>query len=137
MTNREQVLEALNQAFSRKYHSMAQYILDAHPYVPAGREASLREIEAIAASDRIQADRLAEIIEQLEAIPQVATFHQDVANLNYLSLDYLQKYLVQTMEKQLAGDEQSQKLCEETTIAKEIFGELTTTTRGQLERLKL
>lgn len=136
MTDKQEVLDALNQAFSQKYLSLAHYILEAQPYVREGEEPLLSALAVTAAEDKRLADRLAEIIQELEGIPQIATYSPDVANLNYLALGYLAGLLIQTLEEQLVHYQQSLELARETKPAWEAFEELCRVTGGQLERLR-
>lgn len=135
MTMSQPLIDALNSAFSRKYHSLARYIIDARPYVPAGMEGLTAAINDAAAEDQRFADRLAETIETYEGVPQLAIFDPEVASLNYLALDYLAGVLRQSLEKQLAEYEQSQALTAGFPKAKEVFDALVETTRAQIERL--
>lgn len=136
MTANERLLNALNVAFSRKYHSMAHYILEAKPFVPAGREGALRAVEAIAATDHRFADRVAGVIETLEGVPQLAIFNPEIASLNYLDLNYLLTVLVGELEAQLALFEQAQPFAESSPAARMLFAELVDSTRGQIEGLR-
>jgi bacterioferritin (cytochrome b1) len=136
MSDREQALAALNAAFCHKYHSMAQYVLDARPYVRPGQERMLSEIAEIAAEERAAADRLAETIEKLEGIPQVGIFNPEVANFNYLSLDHLLGVLTRSLEEQLARDEAARPLLEDLPASRRAMEELCKTTRNQLSRLR-
>jgi len=115
MTDRDRQIAALNEAFAHKFHSLAQYIAQARPYVRPGQEAALREIEAIAAEDARQAESLAEAIEALEGIPHAGLHAASVAELNYLSLDYLLRVLIEAREKDLRQYE---------TLAAELAAEL-------------
>jgi bacterioferritin (cytochrome b1) len=101
MTDRERLIDALNAAFTHKLHSLAEYIAQARPYVPPGRQKVLVEIQALAAEDARVAGRLAETIERLEGIPQAGSRPAEVAELNYLSLDYLLRVLIETRQKEL------------------------------------
>lgn len=100
---REQTIDVLNEAFSRRYNSVAQYLLDARPHVTQGEESLLHCIEEIAAADRAQADHLAEIIEALDGIPQVVPYPHEVAELNYLSLAYLREALMGSIRDEIAA----------------------------------
>jgi len=100
---REQAIEMLNEAFSRRYNSIAQYLLDARPHVRQGEEPLLHCIKEIAAADRAAADHLAETIEALDGIPQVVPYPHDVAELNYLSLAYLREALMRTLRDEIAA----------------------------------
>lgn len=136
MADREQLLEALNAAFADKFQSMARYILDADPYARPEDAGLLREIGAMADEDQRQADRLAQLIERMEGIPQVGVYDPNVANLNFLALDYLAGVLAGIYEKQLARYEQSRAACAEEPRARAIFEELCDSTRARLERLR-
>ena len=102
MIERQEIIEALNKAFSFKYHSMAGYIEQADPYVAPGREAALELVLTIAAEDRVETDRLARRMESLEGIPQAGSPGLDSASVNYLSIDYLLGVLMKNLECQMA-----------------------------------
>jgi bacterioferritin (cytochrome b1) len=131
-----QLMDALNNAFSRKYHSLAQYILDARPWVPAGREGALEPIRAAAAEDQQFADRLAAAIEEAEGVPQLAIYNPEVASLNYLSLDYLLNYLIKDLQGQLADFERAAAQAEGCETVKRTLAELAEATQKQVERLQ-
>jgi len=136
MTALEQALAALNAALRDKYHSMAQYVLEAGPYVRPGQEAVLGELRTMADADRALADRLAEAMERLEGIPQPGTPDPEVANLNYLSLNYLLGYLKDSVEKQLSRYENDLPLLRDFPAAGEVFDRLLAATRAQAARLR-
>lgn len=94
-------LSILNAAFARRYHSVAQYILGADPYVRDEDQNLLRRIQAIAAYDIEEAERLVDVIESLNGIPYVPPFDHEVAEWNYLALAYLGDALADTLTKQL------------------------------------
>lgn len=102
MSDRQAAIEALNQAFSYKYHSLAGYIEQADPYVADGQEAALACVKSIAAEDRQETDRLARRLEELEGIPQAGAAEQEAASVNYLAIDYLLGVLLKSLERQLA-----------------------------------
>jgi bacterioferritin (cytochrome b1) len=133
--SRQSILDALNQAFAKKYNSLAQYILDAEPYVEPGGEAALAQIRGIAASDRAMADRLAEVIERLEGIPQVGTYDPLVADLNYLALDYLTGVLAGDLERQVIEYETGLSASRSEPGAQALFETLCGATREQIEKL--
>ena len=107
MSDRQEAIEALNQAFSFKYHSLAGYIEQSVPYVGAGQDASLACVKAIAKEDRLETDRLARRLEEMEGIPQAGTAEQEAASVNYLAIDYLLGVLLKNLERQLAIYESS------------------------------
>lgn len=135
MTMSQQLIDALNSAFSRKYHSLAHYIIEARPYIPAGMDGLTAAIQDAAHEDQRLADRLAEVIETYEGVPQLAIFDPEVASLNYLALDYLAGVLRKSLEQQLAEYEHSQSMAADFPKAKEVFAALVETTRAQIARL--
>ena len=136
MTVSQQLFAALNNAFSRKYNSLAQYLIDARPYIAPGQEPAFATIMETAAEDLKFADRSAAVIEQLEGVPQLAIFNPEIASLNYLALDYLVSYMRQDLEGQLAEYESALPLAAEVPTASQFLQDLIAATRRQLERLK-
>ena len=136
MTVNEPLLNALNSAFSRKYHSLARYILDANPYLPAGRDGLIPVIETLAAADKLFADRLAEALEALDWVPQLAIFNPEVASLNYLDINYLVAILLRERESELAEFERALALAGDVPAVSQLFTGLIEETRGQLDRLR-
>jgi bacterioferritin (cytochrome b1) len=144
--DKDRILTTLNAAFSAKYYSLAQYALDASPYVRPGEENLLREIKLVAACDRRLADQLSQVIEDLEGVPQLSVIDSSLAHLNYLSLQYISGVLLQGLRKQQVlfddglamvrdveqvGGEEGRMKAE----ANRVFLELHETTRGQILRL--
>ena len=136
MTEREELIEALNEAFSCKYHSVAQYLIDAHPYVAAGGEAILRAIEAVAAADRDGSQQLARAIEQLESVPQLVTIDASLTSLNYLAVDYVLAVLIEKKVEELAQNERLALLAESWPPVAPVATRLRDQTREQLDRLR-
>jgi len=98
---REMAVDMLNQAFTDRYQSVAQYILESQPYVGPGDAALLENIKAIAEFDRREAERLADLIESHEGIPQcLAPYPHDIAEMNYLALPFLAGVLAGKLEQQ-------------------------------------
>jgi predicted DNA-binding protein YlxM (UPF0122 family) len=58
-----------------------------------------------------------------------------VANLNYLTLDYLLGYLKRNVEKQLSRYENDLPLVRDLPAAREVFDQLLAATRDQAARL--
>jgi len=145
--DKDRILTALNVAFSAKYYSLAQYALDASPYVRPGEDKLLYEIKLVAACDRRLADQLALAIEQLEGVPQLSVIDESVACLNYLSLRYVSGVLLLGLEKQLALFDEGLALVRDVdpvageegrmkAEANRVFLELHESTRGQILRLR-
>lgn len=114
-TDRDAILEALNDCFTQRYHSAAGYMLEAGSYLGAGDGDLRRAIEEIAAWDQAKAEELADVIESLDGIPQVRPYSHKLAELNYLSLRYMGGVLVRLLE------EQSHDCAKAAVLAKRLF----------------
>jgi len=131
----DEVLAILNRAFADRHHSWAEYILKAGSYI-RGEDASLRRaIEQIAASDRAAAERLADVIEGLEGIPQAPPYAHQVAELNYLSLDFLRNALRDELSRQVKDYERQWPLLEHCAAARNVLYSITQTLRAQIAQL--
>jgi bacterioferritin (cytochrome b1) len=136
MIGREQIIDALNDVFTRMVYSMAEYVLEAKPYLRPGQEGWLIEIGKIAASDKAMTDHVARAIQQMEGIPQLGTYDPEVANLNYLSMDFLIKALIDELEKNLAMAQRGVELSREAPPALEVFELLRNATQDHLKSLR-
>lgn len=99
-TDRLKSTEVLNQIFAWKHNSLAAYITQAEPYIPAGKEPLFAAVREIAAQDREIADSLGRAIEELGQAARIPAYSQSVADLNYLSIDYLASRLLETLKEQ-------------------------------------
>ncbi|MCE5229360.1 hypothetical protein LLG95_07160 [bacterium] len=136
MTERAELLDALNIAFAQKYHSMAQYVLDAEPYIKAGQERLLPVIGDLAAMDHEAMRLLAEAIESREGIAQPGVMDPQFSTLNYLDLDYLANALYETLERQKSYYEGMRQRFGSDPDAQSVFAMLCSTTTEQLSRLR-
>lgn len=100
MTERAELIDALNAAFEQKYHSMAQYVVGAEPFVAPGREKLLAVIRDIARMDQGAAAQLGQAIEDLGGIAQAGTLDPQLSAYNYLDLDFLANALLDTLDRQ-------------------------------------
>jgi hypothetical protein len=96
-------LDALDRVFMDRYHSMAAYILEASPYVGPEDQRALQRIQAVAAFDRDQSERLSALIESLGAVPHVGPYARRLAEINYLSIHYLRHFLADQLLGQIAA----------------------------------
>jgi bacterioferritin (cytochrome b1) len=121
---RETAIRALNNAFVQRFHSLAQYILDSGIYVTEGDARFLEQLRGIAAYDLTEAGRIAEVIEQLDGIPQVTPYDHGVAELNYLSSSYLRTVLIDALSAQCARYQVDLGLVKECAPAFQAFVDL-------------
>ena len=133
--DRQQSLQRLNEALSRKYQSLADYIVHAGPYVAPGRESLFEAIRSIVADDHRMADKLADQIEDFEGVPNPRFCQPDYASLNYLSLDYLAGLLIEELEQQIKLYDAHQDPADHEVIRR-MFESLSISTHRQLETLK-
>lgn len=132
----EQAIAALNAVFVHRYHSVAQYILDANPYVRPQDQDLLRRIQAIAEYDKVQAERLTDLIEQLDGVPSVSPFDHEVAEWNYLSLTHLAQQLMTVLSRRLAEYEKLLAALEDVPLARNALRDTCEALRKQIETLK-
>ena len=131
----DEVLAILNRAFADRHHSWAEYILEAGSYIRE-EDAPLRgAIEQIAASDRAAAERLTGVIEGLEGIPQAPPYAHQVAELNYLSLDFLRNALRDELSRQVKDYDRQLPLLEHCAAARNVLYSITQTLRAQIAQL--
>jgi hypothetical protein len=95
-------VSALNGVFNSRYHSLAHYVLDAGSFVPDRDRPLLDCIAGIADWDATQVETVSDLIESLDGIPQIEPVTPEVAELNYLSLRYLARFLVRALEEESA-----------------------------------
>lgn len=95
-------IDALNEAFADRYHSLARYVLDSEPYVSDEDKPIVAQMQKIADFDAAEARRLADVIDQLGGIPQVAPLAQPITELNYTSIAFLRQFLRDALGQQIA-----------------------------------
>lgn len=133
---RRQTLDILGQVYNWKFHSLADYIAQADPYVDPGAERLLLEVQVIAVEDKSFAARLGRTIEAFGESPHAPAYESYVAELNYLSIKYLAGRLAAELEKQLVYLRQSLDLCHCKLAAVQVIRDLIQVTESQLTRLK-
>lgn len=99
---KEDLIRVLQRLFDWKYNSLAAYALAAQPYVAPGKEGLIEILSGIAKSDKEAADEIARMIGQLKGIPHVNPPVQDIAELNYLAVDYLASQVSKNLEEQVS-----------------------------------
>jgi bacterioferritin (cytochrome b1) len=92
--DRDELVEKLNALLGREYNSLIRYIRDANPYVPQERASALPLLDRIIAGEGRHAEQLGNLIIQLDGIPQPAPYDVSIADINYLSLDYLADMMI-------------------------------------------
>lgn len=134
-TSREEILAILNRAFADRFHSMAAYILESGAYVSGNDEALHRTIAQTAEYDRETAQRIADVIEDLEGIPQAPAYRHIFAEMNYLSLDYLKTTLREELIRQRETCERQLPQVQTCAAARNILFSVSQALRDQIARL--
>jgi bacterioferritin (cytochrome b1) len=133
--SRDNAIAILNDAFADRFHSWAEYILEAGPYVGEEDAALRRTVERIAKADRAAAERLAHVIEGLDGIPQVPAYPHRIAELNYLSLDFLRNVLREELTRQLKTYERQLPLLHNCAAARNVLYPICQTLRTHIAEL--
>lgn len=133
--NSEQVLNILNRAFLVKYNSLAYYITQARPYLKPGQEVLLKEVDRIAAEDKALTTDIVRAIEDLSGVVSVEPYNHKIAELNYLSLDYLVKVLLEHLKEELEQLKADIKNLTEDTAPYHLCEKVARVTGWQYDRL--
>ena len=132
---REEILNILNRAFADRFHSLAEYILEAGPYIRDEDAALCRAIQRMAEYDRTVAERLADVIEELDGIPQVPAYKHAFTEMNYLSLHFLKNVLREELCKHLAAYERQLPFLDNCAAARNVLYSMCQALRGQIAEL--
>ena len=131
----DQALEILSRAFMHRFHSLAEYMLAAGAYVRAEDRPLVEQIRSIAAFDREEAERLADVIESLDGIPQAPPYFHGIAEFNYLSIRFLKDKLAESLSTELAQYERALPLLHSHAAARNALYRLCGKLRSQIAML--
>jgi hypothetical protein len=134
-TNRESELTVLNAAFARSFRSLAQYILDANPFVREEDHVLMASIRDIAQADQELAETFARIIEQLDGIPYIPTHDHSFAEFNYLSIRFLADRLIKESANELAYYEPTLPAINKCSIVNQAMSRLCDSLRSRIKVL--
>ena len=95
-----EVVATLNRAYLFRHNSLAAYILKAEPFIAAGQEPLLVQIQEAARVDELVGANLAAAIEALGAAPHLAPPEPVFGEFNYLSIKYLSAILHERLGKE-------------------------------------
>lgn len=83
----------LGELLVRLYRSLLQYTIECWPWTDAGQTEEYRAIEEMAASQREQVARIAEMLDRRQQAVDYGVY-PDWSNLHYVAIDYLLGKLV-------------------------------------------
>ena len=95
------MIALLNEAFSERHNSVAQYILHSEPRANDEEVVFLEDIQRIAKFDEEESSRLSRLIDRMGGVPKVVPVPARVAELNYLSIRYLHSVLRKELSREL------------------------------------
>ena len=91
--DREQSVRALNDAISREYNSVAEYVLHSSPFTVPGDDGALKAFGEIRDAQAATASWLTtRLREDFGAGPTLRAFEYWKRDLNYLSVPYLARF---------------------------------------------
>ena len=89
---------ALSQIFVWKHNSLAAYITQADPYIAADQNHLLSAVKSIADQDLLLARELDQVLADHGVPAGSPTHDHSLADLNYLSIDYLATVLLKKLQ---------------------------------------
>ncbi|MDR2338413.1 MAG: hypothetical protein LBE20_07245 [Deltaproteobacteria bacterium] len=91
------ISDILNEVYNLNKNSLASYIVDAEPYVTNEQELVFKKIQQIAKEQSAFVQEILNCMQDLEVIPHSFSFPSQMSELNYLSMNYLKKVLLQEL----------------------------------------
>ena len=98
--SKDDAIRLLQKLFDWKYNSLSAYIVEAEPYVSEGKEGLVEIMRDFAQDDQTLSDAASAAIRELGAIPHVNPHEQSIAELNYLSIEFLCSMLAKKLAEQ-------------------------------------
>jgi hypothetical protein len=133
---RDRAVDLLNRLLSHKADSLFAFVLAASPYVAEGDEERLRRVESIAREHEEQAKAITRAILDLDGVPNPVGHDTGVADLNYLSLRYLVKVLIEYQEHVLAESREDLRALRAFPEAARLMQRIVETDEKQLDILR-
>ena len=123
--DREQAVRVVNDALSREYNSVSDYVLHSSPFATTADDAALKAFEEIREKQAATASWLTtRLREDLGAGPTLRAFEYWKRDLNYLSVPYLVRFAVGHYGAMAAEYEATAKAEAADPALKGIFGRL-------------
>ncbi len=136
MANKEKILSIFNRLFALEQYSLANYLMDAHPWVHDGDQRLVQTVQAIARDQQFYAEQLGRWIVEHEASVAPACYPMRFTAYNDVSIEFLmnrlldeQKHLVEEIERLVPELEDTEEPYE---LAQQILG----SEKAHLENLR-
>ncbi|MDH3591882.1 MAG: ferritin-like domain-containing protein [Planctomycetota bacterium] len=98
MMDAEGKIQVLNRALHNAVNSVVQYLEISTPHVPPGHEEKFEEVKRIRNEEIDTANRLVDLINELDGVPKVGVFPYWNVDLNYLDLRFMARFSADHVE---------------------------------------
>ncbi len=102
----------LNQLFISKGRCLLQYVGEAWPWASADDETERQAIEELVSRQRNMIAQLAQFLHQRDWPLEVGTYPTEYTDLQYLSLDYFRRLLVDDAQAVVSEIERTLSMCQ-------------------------
>lgn len=134
--DRPQVISNLNRLLAIEYRSLPMYLADAAPWTHRGDEKSVAALESMVADQKAMAQRLAELVLDLEGLVDPGEFPMEYTDTHFLSLDYLLTEIIKDQRHTIAEIERVIPRLSQHRAARELAEEVLGSERAHLEALE-
>jgi hypothetical protein len=131
----DDTINALNCVLQILERSFTQYLLYARPYVPAGHEHVMQNIEGIVAGQNNLAERVNQHIFESGGLPDRGDFPIEFTDTHDLSIEFLVDEAVDCLKQDIAELERSVDALRFSPAAQSLASEALGLTKGHLEQL--
>lgn len=128
--------ETLNRVLAILRRSFVQYLRWGRPYIPLGREQAMDTITDIGLAQDLLADRIAEMIDQSGATPDVGDYPMEFTDTHDLAIDFLIEEAIGYQKQDIAALERCVAELAASPAAQSLASEALGLARGHLESLE-
>ena len=128
--------EKLNRVLALLRRSFVQYLCWGRPHIPAGREQAMDTIADIAIAQDLVADRVAELIDESGARPDVGDYPMEFTDTHDLDIDFLIEEAIGYQRQDIAELERCVHSLAASPTAQALAAEALGLARGHLESLE-
>jgi hypothetical protein len=129
-------INLLNALLSHKTDSLFKYVLEASPYITDADAELLQVIERVSLTHEAQGRLLTRVVQDLDAVPLPVGHDIGIADINYLTLRYLLRYLIDYQEHCIDESEADLAYLCVSPAAAQAVEHIIETDRRDLEKLR-
>jgi len=131
-----ETIDVLNRLLAVHCYSLPVYMSVAHPVLRRGDEKTAATIDQIAADQQQTAERIAEMIRELEGRLDSGTFPTRFTHLHDLRIDYLLDLLIEFQRRDVQSIEAFIDQLQDAPLARSVAEEALGAAKGHLESLE-